>query len=71
MHMIAAVSFGLLLVGGLALVASMLAADLPRIAAVLAGAELERARTPPAVRINADRRRAPAPRPRHPLAAAA
>lgn len=64
MQIIAATAFGLVLAGSLALIAAMLRAEAGRIAAILSGAELARARAPRAVRVSGAARR---PRPARPL----
>lgn len=76
MHLLAGIAFGLLLVGGVALVAALLRAEGARVLAILSGAELARAQAqaPRPIRVSAPLRLARAPQPRArrtPLAAAA
>jgi len=72
MQIIAALGFAMMLVGSLGLIAAMLWREKARIAAVLAGAELTRARTVLPARISAAGRRPYPARPaRRPLRAAA
>ncbi len=53
MQLFAAFAFGMVLVGGLALIAALLRAESARVLAILSGAELKRARTPRVVRVSA------------------
>lgn len=74
MQLVAALAFGLVLFGAVALVAAMLRAEFGRVLSVLAGDELRRARMPrPVVVVSAaPRRRSPArPLAQRPLHAAA
>jgi hypothetical protein len=51
MQLVAALAFGLVLFGAVALIATMLRAEAARVIAVLSGQELARARTPRAVTV--------------------